>query len=151
MLRKAMYAVVSVATMAAAIAYGNTGTVTASLDGDAFTVAFANHAHETNSLWVVYGPGDSGLGTNGWAHVERLGTVTPGTNAWTYPAPAGWGETVKAIRFILSEVPYDYDYSLDFIRSKSRERLVLGDFDFCVSFIVINFIYFSCHTDYYSY
>ena len=33
-------------------AYGNTGTVTASLDGVAFSVSFANHAHETNSLWV---------------------------------------------------------------------------------------------------
>ena len=30
----------------------NTGTVTASIDGDAFNVSFAGHAHETNSLWV---------------------------------------------------------------------------------------------------
>ena len=119
--------------MASAVT-ANTGTVTAALDGGTFNVAFANHAHETNSLWVVYGPGDSGTGTNGWAHVERLGTVTPETNAWTYPAPAGWGETVKAIRFILSEVPYDYDYSLDFIRSKSKERLVLDDFDLYLNY-----------------
>ena len=55
----------------------NTGTVTAELSGDTFNVSFDNHAHETNSLWVVYGSFDYGLGTNGWDHVERLGTVTP--------------------------------------------------------------------------
>ncbi|MBR1588490.1 MAG: autotransporter-associated beta strand repeat-containing protein, partial [Kiritimatiellae bacterium] len=127
-------AAVAVAAMAAAVAYGNTGTVTASLDGDAFTVSFENHAHETNSLWVVYDGFDYGPGTNGWAHVERLGTVTPETNAWTYAAPAGWGETVRAIRFILSEIPYDYDYSLDFIRSKKKERICLADFDLHCSY-----------------
>jgi len=88
-------------------------TVAASLsqDGTAFTAAFANHASETNSLFVVYDASDKGAGTNGWAHVERLGTVTPETDSWTYPAPAGWGDSVKALRFVLSEVPYDYDYS----------------------------------------
>ena len=112
----------------------NTGTVTAELSGDTFNVAFANHAHETNSLWVVYGSSDFGSGTNGWGYVERLGTVTPETNTWTYAAPAGWGETVKAIRFVLSEVPYDYDYSLDFLRSKKKERICLADFDLHCSY-----------------
>ena len=128
MLRKAKHAVVVVAAIAAVVAYGNTGTVTASLDGDAFSVSFANHAHETNSLWVVYDGFDYGPGTNGWGHVERLGMVMPETNTWTYAVPAGWGETVKAIRFILSEVPYDYDYSLDFIKSTGMERICLDDF-----------------------
>ena len=116
--------------MASVAAFANTGTVTAELSGDesAFNVSFANHAHETNSLWVVYDGFDYGHSTNGWGHVERLGMVTPETNTWTYAAPAGWGETVRAIRFILSEVPYDYDYSLDFIRSTGRERLCLTNF-----------------------
>ena len=112
MLRKAKYAVVSVAAIAAAAAYGNTGTVTVTLEEGAFNVSFASHAHETNSLWVVYDGFDYGPGTNGWGHVERLGTVTPETNTWTYAVPTGWGETVKAIRFILSEVPYDYGFAL---------------------------------------
>ena len=73
MLRKPKHAVVAVAAIAVAAAYGNTGTVTASLEDDAFTVSFANHAHETNSLWVVYDGFDYGPGTNGWGHVERLG------------------------------------------------------------------------------
>ena len=93
--------------------FANTGTVTAELsaDGTAFNVTFANHANETNSLWVVYGASDRGEGTNGWEQVERLGTVYPSTASWEYAVPSGWGGAVKAIRFILSEVPYDYDYS----------------------------------------
>ncbi len=97
--------------MASVAALANTGTVTATLKDGTFNVAFDNHAHETNSLWVVYGTYDYGFGTNGWDHVERLGTITPETNSWTYAAPAGWGTKVSTIRFILSEVPYDYDYS----------------------------------------
>ena len=120
--------------MSSLAAFANTGTVTAELSGDTFNVSFANHAHETNSLWVVYDGFDYGPGTNGWGHVERLGTVTPETNTWTYAAPAGWGETVKSIRFILSEVPYDYDYSLDFLRSKKKERICLADFDLYCSY-----------------
>ncbi|MBR1836293.1 MAG: autotransporter-associated beta strand repeat-containing protein [Kiritimatiellae bacterium] len=97
----------------AALSCANDATVSASLsqDGTTFTAAFAGNANETNSLWVVYDATDKGSGTNGWAHVERLGTVLPGTATMTYPAPAGWGDTVKALRFVLSEVPYDYDYS----------------------------------------
>ena len=129
-------AVTAVVAFAAAFAYGNTGTVTASLDGGTFNVAFADHAQETNSLWVVYDEFDYGSGTNGWGHVERLGTVYPETSTWTYAAPAGWGDTVKAIRFILSEVPYDYDYSLDFIRSKAKERIILNDFDLYMNYRV---------------
>ena len=114
-------------------------TVAASLsqDGTAFTAVFANHASETNSLFVVYDASDKGAGTNGWAHVERLGTVTPETDSWTYPAPAGWGNSVKALRFVLSEVPYDYDYSLDFIRNADyKQRIVLFDFDLYMNYRV---------------
>lgn len=122
----------------------NTGTVTAELsaDGTAFNVTFANHANETNSLWVVYGASDKGASTNGWEHVERLGTVFPETNSWTYATPSGWGDTVKAIRFILSEVPYDYDHSLDFIRSGTsgnaggQQRICLDDFTMKGSYCV---------------
>ena len=129
-----MRMVIGLLSMASVAAFANTGTVTAELSGDTFNVSFDNHAHETNSLWVVYDGFDYGLGTNGWGHVERLGTVTPETNTWTYAAPEGWGETVKAIRFVLSEVPYDYDYSLDFVRSKKKERICLADFDLYCSY-----------------
>lgn len=38
---------------ASVAAHGNTGTVSATLEDGTFSVSFANHAHETNSLWVV--------------------------------------------------------------------------------------------------
>ena len=50
-------------------AYGNTGAVSATLEDGAFSVSFADHAHETNSLWAVYGPADSGDGTNGTSRI----------------------------------------------------------------------------------
>ena len=133
------------ACLAAAVAATQTAdaarnaTVAASLsqDGTAFTASFAGHASETNSLWVVYGASDMGSGTNGWAHVERLGTVLPGTASWTCAAPAGWGDTVKALRFVLSEVPYDYDYSLSYVNnSANKQRIVLDDFEFYANYRV---------------
>lgn len=122
---------------AASLAWARTGTVSVEKDGETFNVTFANHANETNGLWVVYGAADRGEGTNGWEQVSFLGTVTPATNSWQYVVPAGWGDSVKAIRFILSEVPYDYDYTLDFLRSGStattgwgNRRIHLHDFPF---------------------
>ena len=134
-MKKARVLVAALAGVAAA-AYANTGTVTAELSGDTFNVAFANHAHETNSLWVVFDGFDYGPGTNGWGHVERLGTVYPETDTWTYAAPPGWGTRVKAVRFVLSEVPYDYDYSLDFLRTRKKERICLSDFELHCSYRV---------------
>ena len=100
-------------------------------------VSFSKHAHETNSLWVAYGNADRGEGTNGWQHVERVRTVLPADESVEYALPVGWGTTVKAIRFFLSEVPYDYDYTLDFLRSGDsattgygNKRIVLNDFAF---------------------
>lgn len=100
-------------------------------------VSFSKHAHETNSLWVAYGNADRGEGTNGWQHVERVRTILPADESVEYALPVGWGTTVKAIRFFLSEVPYDYDYTLDFLRSGDsattgygNKRIVLNDFPF---------------------
>lgn len=139
-----MKRLVLILAAASVAAYGNTGTVSATLEDGTFSVSFADHAHETNSLWAVYGPGDSGDGTNGWDHVERLGTVTPETNTWTYAAPEGWGDSVRAIRFVLSSDPFDYayDYRLDFIRSQKKERICLADFDLLCSYrICVQFSY----------
>ena len=76
----------AVAAAASIVVSARGASVSAALDGDSFAVSFADHANVTNSLWVAYGPGDMGGGTNGWAHVERLGTVLPETDSWSYPA-----------------------------------------------------------------
>ena len=128
-----------ICTCVASFAWARTGTVEVSQDSGsgAFTATFANHASETNGLWVVYGATDRGEGTNGWEHVEFLQTVYPETGSVTYPAPAGWGDTVKAIRFIMSEVPYDVDYTLTYLRNNKKNRIVLKDFIFTGSYRLV--------------
>lgn len=122
---------------ATSLVWARTGTVSVEKDGETFNVTFANHANETNGLWVVYGAADRGEGTNGWEHVEFLQTVYPETGSVTYPVPAGWGDTVKAIRFILSEVPYDVDYTLTYLRNDQKNRIVLKDFIFKGSYRLV--------------
>ena len=61
-MRKTLLGILVFVGMAAG---ANTGTVTAELSGGTFNVTFANHAHETNSLWVVYDGFDYCPGTNG--------------------------------------------------------------------------------------
>lgn len=122
---------------AASLVWARTGTVSVEKDGETFNVTFANHASETNGLWVVYGAADRGEGTNGWEHVEFLQTVYPETGSVTYPVPAGWGDSVKAIRFILSEVPYDVDYTLTYLRNNKKNRIVLKDFIFKGSYRLV--------------
>ena len=117
-------------------ALANTGTISVAESpekANTLVVTFADHVHETNGLWVVYGATDRGAGTSGWTHAEFLQTVRPEDESVEYALPDGWGDGVKALRFLLSEVPYDYDYTLDFIRSgksgtkNGTQRLVLND------------------------
>lgn len=85
-------------------------------------VSCLNGANETNSLWVATDSEDRGDTTNGWAAVTRLATMKP-SDAYEYTLPAGWGTDVKAIRFFLSEVPYDVDYTIEyFAANDSRVR-----------------------------
>ena len=76
-------------------------------------VSCLNGANETNSLWVAADSEDRGDTTNGWASVTRLATMKP-SDTCEYTLPDGWGTDVKAIRFFLSEVPYDVDYTIEY-------------------------------------
>ena len=122
---------------ATSLAWARTGTLSVEKDGEAFNVTFADHVHETNGLWVVYGAADKGSSTNGWENVEFLQPVYPETESVTYSAPAGWGDTVKTIRFILSEVPYEVDYTLAYLQNNMKNRICLDDFDFYGTYRVV--------------
>ena len=97
------------------------------------TLSFGNHAHETNGLWVAYGQEDFET-TNGWDCVRFLATVSPETDTYTFNLPAGWGcETLHAVRFFLSEVPYEVDCTLTDLRSDKAsasvaQGMILKDF-----------------------
>lgn len=115
---------------------GTTAPIIVTKEASDFRVTL-NGLTATNGLWVAYDATDKGGSTNGWAHVEFVQTVTPATGSVSYPIPTGWGTDLKAVRFFLSEVPYDYDYTLDFLRSGDtattgygNKRIVLHDFTF---------------------
>ena len=117
----------------------HTGTVditsTNLVDGVAssLTLSFSNHDHETNGLWVAFGQEDSET-TNGWDVVRFLATVPPEMDSYTFTLPAGWGsETLRAVRFFLSEVPYEVDCTLTDLRSDKAsasvaQGMILKDF-----------------------
>lgn len=126
---KSLWTMASVALLAGGAWGAHTGTVeiaaTNVVDGVArsVTLAFANHANETNGLWVVYGREDAGETTNGWDVVRFLATVPPEMDSYDYTLPLGWGgEMAHAIRFILSEVPYLVDCTLTDLRSDKASK-----------------------------
>ena len=111
-------------------------------DGGKFVVTL-NDLTATNSLWVAWDESDKGEQPGDWDNAERIQTVTPETGSVEYPLPTGWGENIRTIRFFLSEVPYDYDYTLDFLRSgdtaasgTTTRRILLNDFGFNVKYRV---------------
>ena len=126
----------------ASFAHAASLTVNLTEDGGKFVVTLSDLT-ATNSLWAAWDESDKGEQPGDWANAERIQTVTPKTSSVEYPLPTGWGESVRGIRFFLSEVPYDYDYTLDFLRSGDKatslltnRRILLHDFVFNVKYRV---------------
>lgn len=110
--------------MAASAVSAATVTVSESTASTA-TLAFADHAGARLGLYMAYDSEDRGDTTNGWANVDYLGTVEPGTDTFSVSLPSGWGTGDKmAARFFLSEVPYPVDYTLDYIQSTGTQYMV---------------------------
>ena len=76
-----------------------------SAEGDSVsvTLSLTIGANETNFLYKAYGPtAGAEDSTNGWASIEYVGTYMSSATV-TVPLPAGWGDTVGNIRFMLAE------------------------------------------------
>ncbi len=87
------------------------------------TLAFADNAGARLGLYMAYDSEDCGNTTNGWANVEYIGTVAPGTDTLEVPLPTGWGTGDKmAARFFLLSFPVDR--TLDYIESTGQQYLV---------------------------
>lgn len=87
------------------------------------TLAFADHAGARLGLYMAYDSEDCGDTTNGWANVEYLGTVEPGTDTLEVSLPSGWGTGDKMVaRFFLLSFPVDR--TLDYIQSTGQQYLV---------------------------
>ncbi|MDO5318957.1 MAG: DUF2341 domain-containing protein, partial [bacterium] len=80
-----------------------------------------------NVLYAGYGPTAGGDGSDGWAHFDRVGVISPETTTLTYPLPAGWGTVVKALRFFLVAQPAaDYDSAVEYLESTGQEWINTG-------------------------
>ena len=115
------FAALAIAIAASAVSAA-TVTVSESTASSA-TLAFADHAGARLGLYMAYDSEDRGATTNGWANVDYLGTVAPGTDTFSVSLPTGWGTGDKmAARFFLLSFPVDR--TLDYIESTGQQYLV---------------------------
>ena len=89
-----------VAMMAATSAAARTVSIASTTDS-AITLAFGDADGETYTLHMAYGTTDGGTTLSGWDHSEELGDIDAGDDEYIADFPAGWGATVKALRFFL--------------------------------------------------
>ena len=115
------FAILALAMAASAVSAA-TVTVSESTASTA-TLAFADHAGARLGLYMAYDSEDRGDTTNGWANVDYLGTVEPGTDTFSVSLPTGWGTGDKmAARFFLLSFPVER--TLDYIESTGQQYLV---------------------------
>ena len=117
----------ALATSLAATAAGARTVSIASESGGALTLAFGNADGNAYTLAWCYGASDSGTTTNAWDSFETLGTVAADATSQTVPLPAGWGDTVKSLRFFLLE-PETRPYAtrLEYIEATGSQWIDTG-------------------------
>ncbi len=73
-----------------------------SKSASAVTLAIGNASgNETYNLYMAYGATDGGAVPGGWDEFDELGEIDAGDNEYVAAFPAGWGTTVKNLRFFL--------------------------------------------------
>ena len=72
-------------------------------DGSNATVTFSPWSVGTIPLYVAYGADYGGERTNGWDNVVKVGDIAASTTSASVALPAGWGSTVRFLRFFLSD------------------------------------------------
>ncbi len=85
---------------AATAASARTVSIASATDSVA-TLAFGDADGETYTLHMAYGTTDGGTTLSGWDDSEEIGEIDDGDNSSDCPLPAGWGSSVKVLRFFL--------------------------------------------------
>ena len=94
----------------------------ASATDSALTLAFGDADGNAYTLAWGYGAADGGTATNAWDSFEILGTVAADATSQTVPLPAGWGDTVKSLRFfLLAPETRPYATRLEYIESTGSQ------------------------------
>ena len=73
----------------------------ASTSSSAATLAFGPADGMTYTLHMAYGTTDGGTTLSGWDDSEEIGEIDDGDNGCDCDLPAGWGSSVKVLRFFL--------------------------------------------------
>ena len=90
----------AVVAMAATTAAARTVSIASTTDST-ITLAFGDADGETYTLHMAYGTTDGGTTLSGWDDSEEIGEIDDGDNSSDCPLPAGWGSSVKVLRFFL--------------------------------------------------
>ena len=84
-------------------------------DGAAYTLAWG------------YGASDGGADTNAWDAFETLDTVSANASTQTVALPAGWGSSVKRLRFFLLDTPLPAGATrIEYIKSSGTQWINSG-------------------------
>ncbi len=114
------------ALVPAAASFARTVGVASRADS-ALTLAFGDADGAAYTLAWGYGASDGGAVTNAWDSFEILGTVTADATSQTVPLPAGWGGTVKSLRFfLLAPESRPYATRLEYIQSSGSQWIDTG-------------------------
>ncbi|MCR5750859.1 MAG: hypothetical protein K6G91_02755 [Kiritimatiellae bacterium] len=73
----------------------------ASAGASNITLSFGPSTGDTYALYMAYGAADGGTDPSGWDEFEELGEIDNGDDEYVSDYPAGWGSSVKALRFFL--------------------------------------------------
>ena len=78
-------------------------------------------------LCAAWGAADAGSDSASWTDRKVLGEVDSSTTSWTFDAPKGWGDDIRALRFFLVEKETaPYDQRLEYIESTGQEWVNTG-------------------------
>ena len=81
--------------------------ISTEVDGPNATVTFSPWSVGIMPLYIAYGADYGGETTNGWDNVVKVGDVAASTTSASVALPAGWGSTVRFLRFfLLDEVEF---------------------------------------------
>ncbi len=110
-----------ICALAAAASFARTVGVASRADS-ALTLAFGDADGNAYTLAWGYGASDGGAVTNAWDAFEILETVAADAVTTSVTLPAGWGDTVKSLRFFLLE-PETRPYAtrLEYIESTGTQ------------------------------
>lgn len=131
MTAKTLFACATCMAAASSTALADTIAVSPVLGADGLETQFnlTLDVSATRYLCAGWAETDQGADYTAWTNLnfKVLGEVDASTAAWTFPAPKGWGDGIRALRFFLVEKEAaPYDQRVEWIESTGQEWINTG-------------------------